>query len=71
MTREFTELDALCDWMRRRGVVALKIGETALTLGSLQEPVEMKEPIRPSPEEIRAKAREERAELYYNKTPLR
>jgi hypothetical protein len=58
-------LNSLCDWMRKRGVMALKVAEIAITLHSMQEPVEQKpeEPL--TPEQIRARARKEREANYY------
>lgn len=66
-------LDYLVDWMRRRAVVAVKIGDTAITLGTLEEPSPV--PMRPPPatdidpieeqKRRQARARAERAETFY------
>lgn len=49
------ELDEMVTWMRRRGVAALKQGETAITLATLDEPQE-----RPPAQEHDPKAAQQR-----------
>lgn len=62
-------LDALVDWMRKRAVIAIKVNEIAITLGTLEEPMPQpkmpanREP--PSEDALRKKKRDEIADIFY------
>lgn len=58
-------LDALVDWMRKRGIVALRHGEIAITLATIEEPMPaMRSPQAKEPEtEDERRAREVRERM--------
>jgi hypothetical protein len=58
--------DAVITWMRKRGVIAMKIGENAFTLGSLSEPEDTPvKTVAMTPEQANAAKRKEHEENFY------